>query len=448
MATFEAQVEGLTSLSIDGSSAPTQTELTTFLTDGAKELINSFGNNYDLLAQCAAKQSTFTSAAVESEAEALNTGKVLTVYMTDSGATYPCRKINPNQKYYYSDSSAFASSQMEKATVTDPVYYVQNNFLNAIPASKTVGYSEVQYPAVAYGDSAVSSFPDEAEYLVPIYASIKSLQNAMAAKAGNSDVTTALTAINAEIDECLTIADSASTEIGLANAEVDKATAEVTLSNAEVDKMAAEVALSNAELDEALVLVDSGVDTATAAIATALGRINTAVALANTEFDLVNAEVDLANTQVDAEDIELAQGYIQTAQGFSASGGNYINEAQASLSEAQGYVSEVSARVSQVQAQVGVAQGFIGTSNAYGSIAQGFLGTASGYANSAQGYIATSSAYLSQIQSKLAIAQAYSNEVQSRLSVITAEYSWMEKQQAKLQSDYDKGVQILKGTPS
>jgi len=48
----------------------------------------------------------------------------------------------------------------------------------------------------------------------------------------------------------------------------------------------------------------------------------------------------------------------------------------------------------------------------------------------------------------LAIAQAYSNEVQSRLSVITAEYSWMEKQQAKLQSDYDKGVQILKGTPS
>ena len=33
MATFEAQVEGLTSLSIDGSSAPTQTELTQFLTN-------------------------------------------------------------------------------------------------------------------------------------------------------------------------------------------------------------------------------------------------------------------------------------------------------------------------------------------------------------------------------------------------------------------------------
>lgn len=182
MATFEAQVEALTSLSIDGSSAPTQTELTQFLTDGAKEVINSFSNNDELLAQCAAKQSTFTSAALESEAESLNTGKILSVYMTDSGATYPCRKINASQKYYYADSSAFASSQMEKATVTDPVYYIQNNFLNAIPSGKTVGYSEVQYPAVAYGDSAVASFPDEAEYLVALYASIKSLQNAMGNK--------------------------------------------------------------------------------------------------------------------------------------------------------------------------------------------------------------------------------------------------------------------------
>ena len=38
MATFEAQVEGQTGLSIDGSSSPTQTELTQFLSDGAVEV--------------------------------------------------------------------------------------------------------------------------------------------------------------------------------------------------------------------------------------------------------------------------------------------------------------------------------------------------------------------------------------------------------------------------
>ena len=42
MATFEVQVEGLTSLALDGSSSPTQSELTQFLTDGAKEVINNF----------------------------------------------------------------------------------------------------------------------------------------------------------------------------------------------------------------------------------------------------------------------------------------------------------------------------------------------------------------------------------------------------------------------
>ena len=63
MATFEAQVEGLTSLSIDGSSAPTQTELTQFLSDGAVEVINSMP---PALKQFCATEDTFTSTALGS----------------------------------------------------------------------------------------------------------------------------------------------------------------------------------------------------------------------------------------------------------------------------------------------------------------------------------------------------------------------------------------------
>tara|TARA_R100000365_G_C2691362_1_gene33121 strand:+ start:29 stop:172 length:144 start_codon:yes stop_codon:yes gene_type:complete len=40
-------------------------------------------------------------------------------------------------------------------------------------------------------------------------------------------------------------------------------------------------------------------------------------------------------------------------------------------------------------------------------------------------------------------AQGYANEIQARLQVDTAQYSWYEKQQAKLQADYDKGLQAL-----
>jgi len=187
-ASFKTRIGDLT-----GFASTDDTALSDWMNDGIRELINAFGNNYDLLAQCATKQSTFTSAALESEAETLNTGKVLTVYMTDSGATYPCRKINPNQKYYYADGSAFASAQMEQATVTDPVYYIQNNFLNAIPASKTVGYSEVQYPVadLTAGTSGIGTFPDEAEHLVVLYASTKSLQQMMSNKTSSlpSDIT-------------------------------------------------------------------------------------------------------------------------------------------------------------------------------------------------------------------------------------------------------------------
>jgi len=40
-------------------------------------------------------------------------------------------------------------------------------------------------------------------------------------------------------------------------------------------------------------------------------------------------------------------------------------------------------------------------------------------------------------------AQGYANEAQSRMQVDAAQYGWYEKQQAKLQSDYDKGLQAL-----
>ena len=187
MATFEAQVEGLTSLAIDGSSAPTQTELTQFLTDGAKEIINILPPN--LLDWCAAQQ-TFTSVMPGSEAETMNTGKILRVYRNDGDFDRVCRRIRADEKGYANDPD-----EMGYASVTDPVFYTENNKLNALPESGSCKYDEVQYPAVAFGDSAIAVFPDEAEYLVSLYGAVKSLQNVLGDKSSNADITTALTAI-------------------------------------------------------------------------------------------------------------------------------------------------------------------------------------------------------------------------------------------------------------
>ena len=58
------------------------------------------------------------------------------------------------------------------------------------------------------------------------------------------------------------------------------------------------------------------------------------------------------------------------------------------------------------------------------------MNTAGGYANQASGFSVAS--------------QGYASEVQTRLAVDTTEYIWYEKQQTKLQADYDKGIQLLR----
>tara|TARA_R100001443_G_scaffold82950_1_gene89787 strand:- start:1044 stop:1640 length:597 start_codon:yes stop_codon:yes gene_type:complete len=162
---FEAQVESLASIAISSSgTVPTQAQLTQYLTDGAKEIINHLPKH--LLPLCSAEQS-FTSGTPDT----LNTGKVLNVFRNDGDIKQPCRQIDSSYKGRVLDSD-----DMDYASVTDPVYFIENNTIDVIPVSGAVTYSEVQHPAVAYNASNISVFPDEAEYLVVIYAAIKSLE--------------------------------------------------------------------------------------------------------------------------------------------------------------------------------------------------------------------------------------------------------------------------------
>jgi len=175
MATFQVQVEDMvgTVETTVGSGSSDTTAITSWLTDGAKEVINAMPPN--LLILCSAEATPFTPQAPgsESSASALNTGKVFNVRRNDGTIDQPCRMILSNVKGRASDPH-----DMDYATATDPVYYLESNNLNILPsASSAVGkYSEVQYPAVAYGDSAIAVFPDEAEYLVVLYAAMKAVE--------------------------------------------------------------------------------------------------------------------------------------------------------------------------------------------------------------------------------------------------------------------------------
>jgi hypothetical protein len=693
MATFQAQVTGLTDLSISSSGTnPTEAQLTQFLTDGAKEIINILPPN--LLDWCAVQQ-TFTSVMPGSEAETMNTGKILRVYRNDGDFDRVCRRIRADEKGYANDPD-----EMGYASVTDPVFYTENNKLNALPEVGSCKYDEVQYPAVAYSDTAIAVFPDEAEYLVSLYGAIKSLQNVLGDKSSNADITTALTAINTELDETQAVCDKIDDDLVLAKVEVVLAKAEaaelatqtdnsstfntalaaiateldkvddiINLANdefdevstqvsgskdspitdafteleksnallakgevdsesavndaaakivieldetqaicdeigAEVDKaktalsnMATEMALANKEVDDALIEIDEAVglvdnssniqvavdgmktavakfradasdpalfgdestyDTSDSAMTNVKIYVDRAISYVNGDFpaathdlllnladidaEITNEDIELANIRIQQaqttmsamkSDLEIAQiyitewntmtdtlvkeinafsseanarygwisakstvwnaeiaaaqgymsianGYTSQASGFNANAQGYASEVKTKLDIANGYVSEINVRLQQADAKrqesqsrlsagsayLQEAQSTISAGNAYLQEAQGRIGQAQGYASEVsarggfssaksqaiQGHISTAQAYVStaqgfgnEVQSKTGIAQAYSNEVQSRLAVDSAHYGWYEKQQAKLQADYEGGIQKLLG---
>jgi len=443
MATFEAQVEGLTSLTIDSSgTAPTQAELSQFLTDGAKEILNSLPKS---------KKSLFTTSNdLNSSSPSFTVlgSEIFSVTRDDGTINQPCRVVNPDLQGRIRDAD-----DMMAATTTDPAYYVTNNILVVVPSPTNAQNAHVQtlnYPTVAFGDSSIAKFPDEAEYLVPIYGSIKSLQNLLADKSSNSTITTALDAINAEIDECLSIADNMHTEVALINSHIDLAKNEadeitaftdgsatintaLTAMNTAADKFREDSADPSLFGDESVYTTGTGLTSVKTHVDRAISYINGDFPNANYDLAANLADID---AELTSEDTELASGRVQQLQAT-------LNAADADLKIARAYIDEwntlsdtltkeVNAFASEVNARVS----FTGAKS---QAVRAYVDTANGYASVARGYG-------EEIQAKINIAQSYANEVQARVAVDASEYGKYEKQQAKLQIDYDKGIQMLKGT--
>tara|TARA_R100001594_G_scaffold27455_1_gene52246 strand:+ start:1022 stop:1633 length:612 start_codon:yes stop_codon:yes gene_type:complete len=160
--TFKNQVDALT-----GFASTEDDALTDWLQAGAREIINILPKH--LKEYCYTKQ-TFTSAAANSEAETMITGQLGSVY----GGSVECRRIKPQDKHKASDSNS-----LEKASATDPVYYVEGNKINILPASTAGVYYVVPNPTVAHGSTSIDNFPNEAEYLVTLYAAVKAIERRM-----------------------------------------------------------------------------------------------------------------------------------------------------------------------------------------------------------------------------------------------------------------------------
>ena len=410
MATFSAQVVDLVGAFSD------ETALDSFVTEGANEVINAMPRS---MLERVAEETAVTDGTTPSEGH-----KVLHMLRNDGTIDQPCRAIPARKRGRVQDAS-----DMEYATTSDPAYWVQDGKFNIFPNGNGLLVSVPTYSQVASGGNridastaeSITNFPNEAEYLVTLYAAIKALQQNMTAKHGNTDITGALTAL----------------EDSVANAEDEiedagKMVANIVLGVAEVLESAGDTDTSSSELK-----------TAADAITTALGQISTynfsdsdtftagssqltrvKAAIDNAE-DVINSNQPSATTDaygaLAAEDTELVQSALAIAnteiQRANAHLSEWTSILQGALSQAQGFASEVQARGAWTSAKAQVWNGYFASAGAYAQAAQTYLASAQGYAS----------------------------EVQTRLAVDTTEYSWYEKQQAKLQADYDKGIQIMRG---
>ena len=329
-----------------------------------------------------AEETTFTNT-VSSEGH-----KVLAVLKNDGTIDQPCRKVPAFKRGRIQDSS-----DMEFACSSDPAYYIQDSLITLFPTGsggKLVSmptYSQTA-PLDASAISTITNFPNEYEYLVVLYAAIKALQQVL-----NSIV----------------LAD-------------------------------ASISYSNASVGDG---ITAAVDSITVAPTDAAGSTGSAYTSPSIEFasgsasahgagllSMNDGTIDNDDHQIDydrwwdilaeyienQEDTELANIQLQKIRA-------YIDAFQAEVQDAQ---AAMQSSIANAQNDVNVAIQKMQLST-QASIQKMQPSTNVNITNAAK--------------TMEALIQDYSALVTEK----TNEYTWALGQQGKLQADYDRGIQIMRG---
>jgi hypothetical protein len=457
----------------------------------------------------------------------------------------PCREVPSAYGELTGDSSS-----IYYASVTDPAYWISSSSdapmlsVNPTPTlNQTAIVYHIKYPTVNVdGDDSIGNFPNEAEYLVVLYAAIKVLQNKMNEMNTVSAIdTTALGAIATELNKVDNVIAEASGKIDdyyTSIGDIDDTTElwdntnkrftvvrdALLLSQNLIDNdqpnSAYDAYANLSDIDGAMGAIDAhltdgeavlGANPSSSDISTALGLIKTAIdqaasaadkfeaadtdsvfgdeatfltadsQLAHVSDALVKAqnlidgatmsgdtEPESAQYWLNDEDTEMVQATLQTAQTeiqraqtsiqhWVSIGDMRVKEVQIALQEADGYAKEVQARLSYAKAYSEAAiarraegEGRIAQLNATVSVANQELQRAQVAIAEINTLMASYKIelegvpmYLQEATSYIAQAQGYIGEAKVRMEREGQKYSWYQNQQAKLQQDYDKGIQML-----
>ena len=209
MATFKAQVQGLTSITV--GTTPTDDELSQFLVDGTKEVVNR------IIVIRPNEISKFTNTSTDSSNSGIvSTGQILSVvrHHDSTSILRPCQMIDPKDRYETNDSSS-----LKYRSKYNPGFYILNGKIYTVPASAGSNNDAVVTQVTfavnqGHSSSSIDNFPDEYEYLVVLYASMRTLQANMGATT-ITDLT--VSAVPPDVPTISTVSYSAATETDIAS---------------------------------------------------------------------------------------------------------------------------------------------------------------------------------------------------------------------------------------
>jgi hypothetical protein len=437
--------------------------------DACKEIINQLPAN--LKAKCATA-TTLNNSTTVMDMDAV--GEILHVTRLSAnsgGYQFPCREIPA----MYGGLAEDSTDLNYYGTATDPVYWIDGNTSDAATlyvkptpeATQTAIVHHISYPTVDVDADTleIANFPDEATYLVVLYAATRQLLKFQATMSSsfNSDIGTAFTAVNTELDETQAVCDKIDADLVLAKAEIVLAKAEaaelasntdngsdfetacdamvtelnkvdnvIVEASTEFDKVDNVIIEGSVELDKSTALLDLGetdsegaVNTAAAKIiteldetqaicdlintqadsaVTALGSMGTEIGLANTEVDLANPEVDLAKAEI-LETVTLIDGGIDTAVAAVKASADLVG-AEVVLANAEVDLEDMEKASGYIQ----TAQGFLSEASGYVNEVNARVAQVNGQIAVANGYLSTASGYNQTGQAYLATAQSYGNQ--------------------------------------
>ena len=185
---FAARIHALSGFDADNTS-DTKTgddfdeSAAQWMTDGAKEVINILSKSPKYI------HLLTTSNTLNSSSTTLSLSNVtaINIVLNDGTRVQSCRRIDAARRGRVND----INDLMNYATTSDPVYWIKSGILEIFPTpsdSNTATVETISYPIFTAGDSgtydiisatSMSSFPDEVEYLIVLYASIKAIEYMM-----------------------------------------------------------------------------------------------------------------------------------------------------------------------------------------------------------------------------------------------------------------------------